>query len=175
MSLSWPAPNNVLELLETIKTTHHPHLDAANITVAFDESKPFIKDRFNWGNVSKFSNFNKLWQVQKYDFCIVICSDIWHSILDNSQREALLDLHLTRCEVEYIPEIVIEGKKKKIVKDEWGRVQYTNEIKLDDNGCPKWTVVPLDLNVICKNIQKYGFWCPELSNLQNVVINADAN
>lgn len=173
MSLTWPAPANVLELLEIPRAKYHSHLETATFAIAFDESKPFIRNRFNWGSLVKFSDFNKLWQQKsKYDFCITICSDVWHSILDTSQKEALLDLHLTRCEIERVPETIIEGKKKKVVKDEWGRVKYTNEIKFDKNGNPKWQVMPLDLDVFSRNIRRYGLWCPELSDFQTVLANA---
>ncbi len=169
MSLIWKSPADVLELLETLKLEHHPELELAKFTVAFDESKPFNKDRFNWGNVYKFSQFNKLWQVEKFDFCILLCSEIWYSILSKDQQTAWIDLHLTRCGVEYIPETVMEGKKKKVVKDDWGRIKYTTEMKLDDDGRPKWVINPLDLPVFCKNASRYGLWCPALSDLQTVI------
>jgi hypothetical protein len=173
MPVTWIAPLNVLELLETIKEKyHHPRLQAASLSVVFNESKPFTKDRFNWGSVCKFSVFNKLFQDLKYDFCISICSDVWHSILNAEQKEALLDLHLTRCEVEYIPETIIEGKKKIVVKDEWGRVKYTNDIKFDEDGNPKWQVAPLDLNVFSRNVERYGLWCTELNDFKSVLTTA---
>jgi len=170
MSLTWKCPDNVFELLSFVKAKHHPDLEKAAFSIAFNDSKPFIKNRFNWGGVNRFSEFHKIWHDTKIDFCVTICSDVWHSILDNDQREALLDLHLTRCELEYVPEIVIEGKKKIVVKDEWGRIKYTDEIKLDDNGLPKWMVVPLDLTVFCKNVKRYGLWCAELEDLQSAMI-----
>lgn len=171
MPLTWKAPSNVLDMLQNVKNTHHsPRLDQASFTVVFNESKPFTKNRFNWGSVAKFSSFNKLFQdPDKYDFCITLCSDVWHSILTNDQKQALLDLHLTRCEPEYIPETVVEGKKKKVVKDEWGRIKYTSDIKYDDDGNPKWLVAALDLTVFMNNAKRYGLWCPELCDLQMVL------
>ena len=172
MALTWKCPDNVMELLDSVKNKNHPHLEQANFVVAFNDAKPFVKNRLNWGNISRFSEFNKIWQSEKYDFCVVICSDLWHSILDNSQREPLLDLHLCRCNVEYIPETVIEGKKKQVVKDEWGRVKYTDEIKLDANGNPKWQVSPIDFAVLCKNVYRYGLWCSELGAVKDVITSA---
>ncbi len=170
MSLTWKAPNNVLDLLEEIKSKHHhPRLELANFAVVFNETKSFIKDRFNFGSVGRFSSLSKLFQESKKDFLITICSDVWHSILNNSQKEALLDLHLTRCDIAYVPETMFEGKKKKVVKDEWGRVKYTNEVKYDEEGNPKWLVVPLDLMVFSKNVERYGLWCQDLRELQQAM------
>lgn len=159
MSLVWKAPNNVEQLLYTIKEKHHhPRLGLATFGIAFAETKPFINDRFNWGKVTKFTKFNKLWQTEKVDFSITLCSEVWHSILTVHQKEALLDLHLSRCAVKYIPETVMEGKKKVLVKAPWGRIQYTDEMKLDDDGNPQWYVLPADLPVFSENANRYGLW-----------------
>ena len=159
MSLVWKAPGNVTEILDTVVQLHHlPRLEAAKFAVAFSDTKPFIRNRFNWGKVVKFTDFNKLWQGHPYDFSIVLCSEVWHNILSEEQRKAWLDLHLIRCVPEYEPESVIEGNKKKPVKDEWGRVKYTNVVKLDDEGNPKWKVDPLDLDVLTQNVIHYGLW-----------------
>jgi hypothetical protein len=170
MPVTWKAPANILDQLNEIQLKHHsPRLDAAKFVVALSETKPFIQNRFNWGAVKRFSEFQKIWLSEEYDFCIVLCSDVWHSILNPEQKEALLDLHLSRCSPEYVPETVVEGKKKKVVKDEWGRVKYTNEIKYDENGNPKWVVHPLDLEVFTDNVLRYGLWCSELCDLGTVI------
>lgn len=169
MSITWKASEDVVDILNDLKFSHHPHLEKAKFVIAFNDSKPFKKNRFNWGKVSKFSTFNKLWQGEQHDFCVVLCSDIWQEFLDNHQRKAWLDLQLCRCKVEYIPETIVEGKKKKIIKDEWGFTKYTEEIKLDDNGNPKWFVTPLDLDVACENIKRYGFWCDALDGIKSVL------
>lgn len=171
MPVTWKAPGNVLDLLDKIKIKHHhPRLELANFAVVFNESKPFVKNRFNFGSVSKFSPFNQLFQSpEKKDFSIVLCSDVWHSMLNSHQQEAILDLHLTRCEVEYVPEIVIEGKKKKVVKDEWGRVKYTDEVKYDEEGVPKWVIAPLDLSVFSRNVERFGLWCQDLLDMRQVM------
>ena len=53
---------------------------------------------------------------------------------------------------------MVEGNKKVPVKDEWGRVKYTNVVKTDDDGKPKWRVDPFDLDVFAKNVLHYGLW-----------------
>ena len=165
MSITWKAPSNIVELLDSVKNRYHSELAEAAIVITLTDSKPFSKNRFNWGSVKKFSNSNKIWFADTKDLCIDLCSEVWHSILNDKQRESLLDLHLTRCVPDYEPEVVVENKKKKTVKDEFGRVKYTSDPKLDDEGRPKWLVLPLDLVVYTKNVRRYGLWCPELDDL----------
>lgn len=159
----WKVPADVGNIVEQVKVSHHSHLEGATIAVAFDDSKPFKNDRLNWGKTQRFSDLNKLFQTpQMFDFCIVLSSDVWHDVLDANQKEALVDLHLTRCQVEYMPETITENGKKKTIKDEFGRVKYTSEMKFDDNGNPKWKVIPLDVWVFTQNVSRYGLWCHEL-------------
>lgn len=172
----WKVPVAVQELVQAVKEKNHPHLATANIAVAFDDSKPFKNEKLNWGKTQRFSNLNKLWQApQAFDFCIVIPSDVWHEVLDGSQKEPFLDLHLTRCQVEYEPETYIENGKKKVVKDQLGRVKYTDEMKFDDNGTPKWKVAPLDLWVFMQNVSRYGLWCQTLMDFNEVLKTLDKN
>ena len=160
----WKASQEVVDLVDGIIKKHHlPRLSEASVAVCFDDTKPFVKNKLNLGKVTKFSPLAKLWQNQRHDFCLSIPSDLWHSILQHQQREAYLDLQLTRCEVEYVAEEITDanGKKHK-VKDEWGRVQYTDVIAQDEEGNPKWKVVPAGLEVITKNFRRYGLWMESL-------------
>jgi len=175
MPIITKAPPPIIDLLNEVKE-HHSQLETANIAVCMADSKPFTKGKLNLGKVLKFSDFNKIWQGIKYDFCITLCVDVWYQILNDVQREALLDLHLTRCTVEYEPLTQEINGKSKVVKDDWGRVQYSDQVKYDDNGDPKWTVQPLDLVVFAENARKYNLWMKEvidgLDTLQ-VVKNAE--
>ena len=172
----WRADKNVLELVEDVKKKHHlPRLAEARVALCFNDSKPFVKGRFNWGKVQKFSNVAKLWHAQDecYDFLINLCGEAWIGVLDNAQREAWVDLCLTRCDVEYEPVMVEENGKKKPVKDEWGRVQYTEVMKRDENDIPRWKTLPLDINVYQDNVVRYGCWCPDLNDLKSAVLQGD--
>lgn len=166
----WKAPEEVIELLNQIKDKHHARLANASIVISFDESKPFVGNKLNLGKVTKFSPLARLWQGQQHDFCLSIPMDLWHSVLKGNQREAYLDLQLSRCEVEYLREEIEENGKKKPVKDEFGRVQYTQEIKVDDEGNPKWKVVPLDLEVFTDNVRRYGLWMDSLMELASICL-----
>jgi len=173
----WAADSSVVEIFNNVKKKHHlPRLEEAEIAVAFVDNKPFNKGRFNWGKVRRFQPVDKLWHPdhKRYDFLIMLCSDAWNCVLSGTQREALADLHLARCSVEYEPvkeEMTVKGiVKHKIVKDEWGRIEYTQEIKRDkDTGEPKWKILPLDLHVFAENVQRYGVWCEELLNFKEAL------
>lgn len=173
----WAADSSVVNLFNDIKNKSHlPRLEEAEIAVCFQDSKPFSKGRFNWGKVRRFQPVDKLWHSydKKYDFLIILSSDAWNVILTSSQREALADLHLTRCSVDYEPvteEVTVKGVvKKKILKDDWGRIEFTNEIKRDkETGDPKWKIHPLDLPVFADNVSRYGLWCSDLADFGDVL------
>lgn len=171
MVTTWKAPNEVRELANGLIEKYHPHLKDAKIAIGFSDSKVFTRGRFNWGKVSKFSKLNKLWQAkhEKYDFCILLCADAWYKFLTDLQKEALLDLCLSRCQVEYEPASVEKNGKKVVIKDEWGRVEYTDKIKFDDEGEPVWKVAPLSIGVFSHNIKRYGLWCEDLINLKYAI------
>lgn len=186
----WPAAQNVIDLMEHVKAKNHPLLVDATVAVAFIDSKPFAKNRFNFGKASKFSSLNQLWQAkdQKYTYQILLPADGWYQVLVGIQLEAWLDLHLTRFHPEMIPDM--EGvedhndapdgedapkggkfkKKPKPKKDKFGRVIYTNDVKLDEEtGEPIWQVDNLDLHVFAKNAARYGLWCEDLQNFGEAV------
>lgn len=168
----------VLAAFDKVKEkSHKDRLEEATIAVAFVDQKPFNKGRLNWGKVRRFQQIDKLWHPdsKQYDFLITIPTDLWFSVLSTSdQHEALADLLLTRCAVEYEPvteEETVKGVvKKKVVKDDWGRVEYTNEIKRDkETGEPKWRVLPLDLYVFSENASRYGLWCSVLMEFKESI------
>lgn len=166
------APSQVRQHVDILKEKYHPHLSQAKIAVAFTDTKPFVKDRLNLGKVSKFSKSAKLWhpKEKKYDFCIYICTDVWYEILNtDAQKEAFLDLKLCQCRVNYVPEFYEENGKKFPVKDDFGRIQYTNEIKLDKDGEPSWKVTPSDLKVFGENIRRFGLWFEDLLELKEII------
>lgn len=169
-----PASEDVFALVNDVKLKYHvPRLLEARIAVSFVESKPFIAGRFNWGKVSKFSEAAKIWQGDEYDFCITLCDCAYNDVLEGKQREALLDLLLNCCQTEFVPEMEQKGTKAVPAKDKWGRIIYTDEIKLDEDGNVKWKVVPLDLHAYQDNVSRYGCWCEDLLEMKNAIKRAD--
>lgn len=170
----WKADDGVLGLMRQVKAKHHhPRLEQASIAVLFNDAKPFVKERFNWGKTSKFGKVAKLFQGDQYDFYITLGMDAWTDVLSQEQREAWLDLHLTRCQVDFEPETVEVNGKPKPLKDEFGRIQYTDVMKVDEDGNPKWKVVPFDLHVLTDNVLRYGPWCQDLLDFKNALENKD--
>ncbi len=167
--ITWLANSDILDLTNSIKEKHHPHLDQARVSVCFNDSKPFKKDKFNWGTVTKFSAMAKTHQVNKYDFCICLSSEAWVGVLNNEQREALLDLHLSCCGVEHLPEIAIVNGKKTPIKDEFGRTVFSEEVKTDQEGNPVYKKLPLDIDVIQENVKRFGCWCKDFIDLKAVM------
>ncbi len=168
----WLANSAVFDLMEEVKFKYHsPRLELAKVAVCFADSKPFVKGRFNWGKTLKFSPLNKLFQQHNkiYDFLIILSTDAWHEVLTGDEREALLDLHLTRCVAEFLPNFIEENGKKKPIKDKWGRVEYSSDMKLDEEGNPIWKVLPLDLPVFGANVRRYGIWCEDLATFKEAV------
>ena len=155
----WIAPDTVNQMLMSVFDKHHAdRLANLKVSVSFDDSKPFVKNKMNLGKLVKVRDLDKLHMRHPLDFYIVACSDLWHSVLNDHQREAYIDLHLSRLVPEYQPVTVVVNKKKKVVKDQWGRVEYTTDLKLDANGDPIWRVNPIDLYVCAANARKYGLW-----------------
>mgnify|MGYP003475862963 CR=1 FL=1 len=117
----WKCSADILTLVRHLQEKDHaPRLTNAKIGMVFDDSKPFIKNKINLGKVATFSPFNRLWQDDQHDFCLVVPSSLWVEVLNEEQRKAYLDLKLTQCSVEYEPETVEENGKTIKIVDDWG-------------------------------------------------------
>lgn len=176
MSSFWSASADLnSKLSQLIEKYHQSRLSTpvgdCKITIALTDSNAFVDDKLNWGVIKKFNKFNKVWMNKDFDFCIVLSSELLN-ILKETQKEAILDLHLSRIRPQYQPKKIVESGKKVIVKDEWGRTEYTDQIKLDKDGNPKWILDPvLDLQVFANNIKRFGFWCEDLVDFQEAIKN----
>jgi len=172
-SQTWPAPADVVGLMEEVKEQNHPRLELAKVALAFVDAKAFLKGRFNWGKARKFTPQAKLWHAKdkKYDFEITLPADGWYQVLQGVQKEAWLDLHLSRFRPEMKPVMVEVNGKQKPVKDDFGRIEYTNDMKIDEKtGEPIWCVDPLDLHVFSDNAARYGVWCQDLQDFEAALV-----
>lgn len=158
----------VYEMLDKI-LPNHKRLEGSKIGICFADTKPFKGGRINLGKASKFSPAAKIWQDKKYDFCITLCADLWYQVLKEEQREALLDLMVTCCDVEYEPMTQNINGKDVVIKDDWGRVRNSDKIKVDDEGNPKWKVNPLGIDIYTSNIRRYGLWYEDLESLSEAM------
>lgn len=166
MTLPWKAPKEVTDLMEEVKSKNHDErLATADVLVWFDESKPFVNNSLNLGKAIKLGPVHRVLDEDRHNFLITLPSDVWHNILVGKQREAWLDLHLTRFTPDYKPQTVIVNGRKRPVKDQWGRIEYTTEVRTDKNDNVIWKVLPLDLEVYTDNIGRYGLWLEGLTGL----------
>lgn len=163
------APDLVQEIVKKLKEKNHcPRLEEASVAVCFDGSKPFKKDRFNWGCVKKFPSLGRVFPGEHHDFVLIVPYAGYEMMTEN-QRMAWLDLLLEMCQVEYVPEFEVVNKKKKEKIDEFGRKVYTNEIKRDKDGVPKWKKLCLDLPTYVANVKRFGCWIEEIKDFKEVV------
>lgn len=178
MTMTWQASSDIFDLLNAVKNKFHKkRLEEAEIAISLNQTKPFIKGRLNLGKTSKFSPIAKIWHPRdkQFDFHISICADVWVDLLNDHQKEAILDLHLTRCDAEFIPQIIEENGKKQKVVDDFGRIQYSEEMKRDAEGNPKWKVNPIDIITITDNISRYGLWYSDLVEMGDIIKNDKKN
>lgn len=175
MSTITKAPPQIYDVLNEVISSHS-RLEQASVGICLTDAKPFRAGRINLGKATKFTASAKIWHGEKKDFCITLCADVWYQILNDSQRKALLDLLLTCCDVEYEPLTQeVNGKEVK-VKDEWGRVVYSDKVKCDDEGRPKWRILPLDLYVFAQNAKRYDLWLKDIiDELDNLAVVGDSN
>lgn len=169
MALVWPAPLEIFEKLKEVKDKSHPKLESVSVVVELSDAQPFKNNRLNLGNIRRFSAANKIWQKGDFDFCITLVGEVWQTILKGEQCNALLDLHLTRIEPVCKPQVIVENKKQITVKDDFGRIVFTDEQKLDKHGNLRWRIVPVDLGVLAQNVRRYGFWFDDLIEFHNVI------
>lgn len=165
----WQADANVVALVNEVKSKNHPHLAEATFAVGFLDAKPFQKNRLNVGKVSRFSKQFAAWNTVKYDFCLLLNSESWHAILTPEQREASIDLHLCRCKVDYEPRTEVINGVKKIIRDDHGRIEYTQDPKTEDDGSIKYVILPMDLLVVSENVKRYGAWLDDMLTLKEAI------
>lgn len=173
----WPAGPEVVAVLEEIKEkNHHPRIELAKVALAFVDAKAFVKDRFNWGKARRLSPVSQLWHAKGkvYDYEIILPADGWYQVLQGIQKEAWIDLHLARFRPEMKPTTVEINGKQKPVKDKFGRIEYTDEMKIDEKtGEPIWKCDPLDLHVFADNASRYGVWCEALQDFQAALVESE--
>lgn len=102
------------------------------------------------------------------DFTITMHMMPWGD-LTLDQKKACMDHELTHCGVQFEPIKERVGTKWKVVKDEYGRKQYTNDIKRDENGIPKWKLVSHDLEEFNNIVLKHGVWDQNIKSFKEAL------
>jgi hypothetical protein len=174
----WELPKDCLEyqiMNEMIEKYHQPLKEAKIVLYGCD------KNKVN-GNMVRFADTSKASVKMKAsidaDFTITLYMMPWGD-LTLEQKKACMDHELTHCGVHYEPikEQVGSSKKGKprfkVVKDEYGRKQYTNEIKRDENGVPKWKLEPHDLEEFQSVVKTWGLWQSSIKEFKDALNKGD--
>ena len=170
----WELENNneAYKTMENLIEKYHKHLKEAKIVIYANDKSKTKGDKVIIAESSKASN--KLKASINADFTITLYVDTWSS-LSPDQKQACLDHELTHCGVQYEPireQIGLSktGKSKtRIVRDEYGRVQYTSDIKRDENGVPKWKLVIHDLEEFRDIVRRHGMWDEDIQRFKEVL------
>jgi hypothetical protein len=98
------APEEVVNIAETLIQEHHPDLASADIAFAMKSEKKFkLKSHQIWAQASKIPA--KLSAFVNYDFLIWIQWEIWEKLSD-VQKQALIDHELCHCTIDETPKII---------------------------------------------------------------------
>jgi hypothetical protein len=166
MASVWQAPDDIRRQVESIKDQHHPHLSAATIWVLCSDSKAVRDNRIVVTTSRRCTKTEKL--SSGHDFKITVFTESWSS-LPNAARTIALDEALCRCGVRYVPAMVEVNGKKEIIKDEWGRIIYTDEIDYDKEGVPRWKINQPDAGVYFGLLTRHGQYAQEVENISRAL------
>lgn len=155
-------------IIDKLIEENHQHLQEANFIILLNEKIKLKGDIVVIAEVKKTSPSEKI--IHNYDFKIIIYDYVWGK-LDDKKKISVLDHELTHCGVKYIPlkEKNEETGKTEVVKDEFGRKQYTNEIDRDDNGRPKWVILPHDLEEFRSIVKRHGMYDESIQEFAKIV------
>lgn len=162
----WEAAIEYKQLVDQIKTAHHPHLALASIWVLASDSKAIVDNRLVATETRRCTKTEKL--KTGHDFKITIRAEAWN-VLTEQQRKIAIDEALCKCGVRYVPEIIEINKKKEVVTDEIGRIIYTDQIATDGEGNPKWKINQLDAGVYFALLTRYSIYNEEVDNIQRAL------
>ena len=162
MASIWEAPDDIRRNVEALKLEHHPHLANASIWVLCSDGKALRNNQLLVTQTRKCTKTEKLSTGR--DFKIIIMMEAW-SVLPDAARQIALDEALCRCGVKYIPQTVEVNGRKEVVKDEVGRIIYTDQIEYDAEGAPKWRINPPDAGLYYALLQRRGQYSEEAENV----------
>lgn len=162
MGSIWQAPKEIRDLVTEVRDEHHPHLTAASFWVLVSDRKAISDNRVIVTTSKKCTKEEKL--STGHDFKIVVLAESWANLPD-SAREIAIDEALCRCGVQYVPQSMEVNGKKEIVKDDLGRVIYTDQVAYDNEGNPKWRINRPDAGLYYDMILRHGQYSEEAENV----------
>lgn len=165
MSL-WQAPEEIRKLVEEIRDDNHHPIGSASFWVLVSDGKGLRDNRIQITQSRKCTSSEKL--ATGHDFKIIVVAETWANLTD-AQRRTALDEALCRCGVQYVPEMVEVNGKKIPLKDEQGRIIYTNEIAYDREGNPRWKINRPDAEVFFSMILRHKRYNEEIDNTLRIL------
>jgi len=166
------ATSELYPMVGRLVERYHSHLSEARITLYANDKNRNKANKIIIAEASKASA--KMKASTNADFTLTVYMTPW-SDLTMSQKKACLDHELCHCGVHYEPvkEAVGSGRggrqRFKVVRDEYGRIQYTNEIKRNENGEPKWRLLPHDLEEFRDIVARHGIWDEDIQAFKEVL------
>ena len=165
----WEANEDIKAKLRKLKTEHHPHLSLAGIWLLCNDGQAIRDNQVVTTRVSKCTKTEKL--ASGYDFKIEIMMETWAHLTDKGRLMAL-DHALCQCGVRHVPQKMEINGRKEIVKDELGRIMFTDEVEYDKQNNPKWKINKPDAPLFFEMISRYGMdYCEEADNVQRLIAN----
>ena len=161
MAAIWEANEDIKRLLRDIKNEHHPHLSTASIWVLCSDGKAIRDNHVIATTTQKCTNTERL--SSNHDFKITIMMETWAHLTDKG-REIALDEALCRCGVKYVQQKMDINGRKEVVKDELGRIVYSDEIEYDKEGIPKWKINKPNAGLYFDLLMRRGAYSEEAEN-----------
>ncbi len=162
MATIWEAPIEIRNRLNEAKNAEHPHLTQASLWVLCSDSKAIRDNRVIATQTRKCTKTEKL--SSGHDFKVIIMMETWANLTD-TQREIALDEALCRCGVRFLPETIEINGKKEILKDDLGRIIYTDEIAYDKEGIPKWKINHPDAGLFFPLLARHRQYSEDAENV----------
>jgi len=149
----WLAGTEIKMMIEKMKQENHPHLAEARIAALLTDKRKISGNKIVLGTAKKVSAEDKV--LSDFDFKIILSGEDWAQLTEK-EKFALIDHELSHLDVARVPQTETVGGRKKPVKDEFGRTIYTDEIKYDDDGKPKWKLRSHDFENFFHIAERYG-------------------
>lgn len=150
--------DQIYKQMDAIKREHHKHLEGARIIMFMDYSEP-SGSALTFGTASLASSQVKA--LSGANFVITINALAWDN-LDEEGRTALLDHELSHCHVCLKP--MKDGRET--IRDAFGRVQYTNQVKRDADGNIQYRIIPHDVTEFISIVKRRGLWMENLQKMR---------
>jgi hypothetical protein len=159
-------------LMNELVRAYHPVLAEAKIIIYCSDKNKIKSNAIIMAEASRASS--KMKASVNADFTITIYVGPW-SDLTPIQKKACMDHELCHCGFQYEPVKEVVGRSRtgtprmKVVKDEHGRTQYTNDVKRDVDGIPKWKLIDHDLEDFYDIVHRYGLWNENLRSFKQAI------